>query len=104
ARPVMTLALMGLLAACGSAAPAPTTHATPSPAGLPTSPVATSGGPSAGSVMQVNIRSGKDTGSHYAFSAAATCTYGQAADGADKADSWGNVYSGGSDDLSALAI
>ena len=54
--------------------------------------------------MQVNIRSGKDQGSHYAFSQAATCTYGVGGSGTDGADSWGNDYTGGGADLSALTL
>jgi hypothetical protein len=53
--------------------------------------------------MQINVRSGKDEGSHYAFGGPG-CTYGLAAEGPDKADSWGTDYSGGADDLSAMKI
>lgn len=54
--------------------------------------------------MQVNVRSGRDQGSHYAFAQRPTCTYGVAGEGSDRADSWGSQYDGGGDDLSALTI
>jgi hypothetical protein len=90
--------------ACTSATPATTAgrSATP-PQQSPVSVTPGTGGATR-SVMQVNVRSGKDQGSHYAFSAGPTCSYGLAADGADRADSWGNDYSGGNDDLSAMSI